>query len=86
MTKKYRAKQYPLYSIQISQNKGFNNYLKLCETSNIKDGTEPLADKLSDMGKFGFDLAESKLLTKGDKIALARMFEYYLNHYKNFLK
>lgn len=83
--KLYPAKRYPLYSIQFTQNRGWDNYLKMHETSNIQEAKEPLKDNIHDMSLFGIYIAESKLLSKGDKEAFAWFCESYLSNYKKFL-
>ena len=83
MTKKYRAKQYPLYSIQFfrDKRKGFgSDVINLFETSNIPDGTEPLREL--DLHFHGLHIARSELLTKGDKESLASFCKAYLENYK----
>lgn len=65
--KKYSAKRYPLYSIQLHYDR--NKTLCITETSNIPDGTEPFLNESVNMFYFGRHLAKSDLLTKGDKLA-----------------
>jgi len=71
--KRFGAKRYPLYSLQITKDR--YGTLHFHEVSNIKDGTEPFINDHMSMYKFGKELATSNLLTKGDKLALAQLFD-----------
>lgn len=80
--KRYHAKRYPLYAIQFYINKENGNVCML-ETSNIPDGTEPLARNAYSMMIYGRNIADSQLLTNGDKDALMVFCEEYIIRYKN---
>ncbi len=86
--KKYKAKQYPLYSISFYKNR--NKTICFQETSNIKDGTEPFVNESLNLRSFAIHLAESDILTKGDKLAMCVFFQNYIdfckkNNYKSSL-
>lgn len=71
--KKYKAKLYPLYSIQFYLDR--QKTLCIQETSNIKNGTEPFVAEGFNMQVFAEHIGKSELLTRGDKIAMAVFYE-----------
>lgn len=72
----YKAKLHPLYSLQFYKNR--QGTLCFLETSNIKDGTEPLDEDSFNLEVFGEHLEKSELLTTGDKKALAGFFKEFI--------
>ncbi len=79
--KKHRVKLYPLYSIQFFEDRKTGT-LNMLEVSNIKDDTEPLKKQQSSLFLHGYYIANSNLLTKGDKEAFADFCNSYLKNLK----